>query len=304
MFCSSPRGISEDTRRSFVTSTRADAFAGSVAEETEPNPTNTVTFAMKKGCLIAIISVVAVIAAIVALVFGMTSGVVKASDEFLALLGSGKVPEAYQSASPSLRVQQAQEAFEKSVKDLGLTDFASSSWSSRGITNDQGYVEGTVTTKSRGAIPLRMDLVKEGGTWRVYSLSAPKAGAAAEKSAHTVPSDTELKALTLDSLMAFNKGIQAKSFVEFHKGISIVWQKQITPQQLAEAFRTFVEKELDLTPIQSLTPAFDSPASVNSDGVLILAGAYPTEPSKVHFTLKYVAENFAWKLVGINVDIK
>jgi len=92
--------------------------------------------------------------------------------------------------------------------------------------------------------------------------------------------------------------------VEFHKGISIVWQKQITAEQLAEAFRSFVEKELNLAPIQGLTPAFDTPPSVNSDGVLILAGAYPSEPKKVHFTLKYVAENFAWKLIGINVEIK
>jgi len=259
---------------------------------------------MKKGCLIAIVSVVAIIAVIIALVFGMTSGVVKASDEFLALLGSGKIPEAYQSTSPSLRAQQTQEAFEKTVKDLGLTDFASASWSSRGFTNDQGHVEGTVTTKTRGSIPLRMDLMKESGTWRVYSLSAPRAGAAVENRGRTLPSDTELKALVLDSLMTFNKGIQAKSFVEFHKGISIVWQKQITAEQLAEAFRSFVEKELNLAPIQGLTPAFDTPPSVNSDGVLILAGAYPSEPKKVHFTLKYVAENFAWKLIGINVEIK
>ena len=108
---------------------------------------------MKKGCLIAIIAAVAVVGGIIALVFGMTSGVAKAGDAFVAQLGSGKVAEAYQSCSPSLRAQQTQEAFEKTVKELGLTDASSASWSSRGFTNDQGYVEGTVTTKSRGSIP-------------------------------------------------------------------------------------------------------------------------------------------------------
>jgi hypothetical protein len=93
-----------------------------------------------------------------------------------------------------------------------------------------------------------------------------------ENRGRTVPSDAELKALALDSLMTFNKGLQAKSFADFHKSISIVWKKQISPEQLAEAFRTFVEKELDLTPIQNLTPAFEAPPSVNSDGVLILVG--------------------------------
>jgi hypothetical protein len=94
----------------------------------------------------------------VALVFGQTGGVVKAADEFLTSLGSGRIAEAYQSTSPDLRAQQSPEVFEKTVKDLGLTDFASASWSSRGFTKDQGHGEGFVTTKSHGSISLRIVL--------------------------------------------------------------------------------------------------------------------------------------------------
>lgn len=259
---------------------------------------------MKKGCLIAIGAAVGVTVLIVALVFGLTGGVVKAGDEFLAMLGSGRISEAYQSASASLRAQQSQEVFEKTVKDLGLTDFASTSWSSRGFTNDQGHLEGTVTTKSNGSIPLRIDLMKEGGTWKVYSISAPKAGVSVEGRGRSVPSEPGLKALTVESLLAFNKGVRAKSFAEFHKGISTLWQKQITPEKLMEVFRSFIEQDIDISPIESMTPVFEPPAEINTDGVLIVSGSYPTEPSKLQFTLKYVDENSTWKLIGINVKLK
>jgi len=259
---------------------------------------------MKKGCLIAIGAVVGAVALIVALVFALTGGVVKAADEFLALLGGGRMAEAYQSASPSLRAQQTQEVFEKTVKDLGLTDFASSSWNNREMNNDRGHVEGTVTTKSHGSIPLRIDLMKEAGDWKVYSLSAPKAGASVAGGTRAVPPEAELKTLALDTLLAFNKGVQAKSFAEFYKGISILWQKQITPEKMTEIFRSFIEQEIDISPIQAMTPTFEPSPSINSDGVLVVAGSYPTEPAKLKFTLKYVEENSAWKLVGINVNIK
>jgi hypothetical protein len=259
---------------------------------------------MKKGCLIAIGAVVGAVVLIVALVFGLTSGVVKGADEFLALLGGGRMAEAYQSASPSLRAQQSQEVFDKTVKDLGLTDFASASWSNREMNNDRGHVEGTVTTKSHGSIPLRIDLMKEGGNWKVYSLSAPKAGASVAGGSRAVPPEAELKTLALESLLAFNKAVQAKSFAEFHQGISILWQKQVTPEKLTEIFRAFIEQEIDIATVRNMTPAFEPPPSIDSNGVLVVSGSYPTEPSKLKFTLKYVDENSAWKLVGINVNIK
>lgn len=119
-----------------------------------------------------------------------------------------------------------------------------------------------------------------------------------------VPSEKELKALTAESLQAFNKAIQAKDFTSFHKYISALWREQITPAKLKSIFQTFIDQEIDLAPITNLEPVFDRPASIDSDEVLVVQGRYATTPSAVQFRLKYVNEKSAWRLVGIKVDVK
>ncbi|MEO6971646.1 MAG: hypothetical protein ABI217_12220 [Chthoniobacterales bacterium] len=49
---------------------------------------------------------------------------------------------------------------------LGLTDYASVFWSNREIKNDRAHLEGSVTTRAGGTIPLTMELVKENGAWK------------------------------------------------------------------------------------------------------------------------------------------
>jgi hypothetical protein len=119
-----------------------------------------------------------------------------------------------------------------------------------------------------------------------------------------LPTVRELTTLTRDSLAAFNRAIQAKDFTAFHKQISQLWREQITPAKLKRIFQDFIDQEIDLAAIARLEPVFDEPAKIDSDGVLVVQGHYPTRPSAVQFRLKYVSEKSAWKLVGIKVDVK
>jgi hypothetical protein len=64
---------------------------------------------MKKGCLIAIASALLLIVIIILLAFGLTRGAVKAADEFLGLIGSGKIAAAYDSASSILFVVESRD---------------------------------------------------------------------------------------------------------------------------------------------------------------------------------------------------
>ena len=118
-----------------------------------------------------------------------------------------------------------------------------------------------------------------------------------------MPSEAELRALTRDSLLAFNRAVQAKDFTEFHKHISKLWQEQITPAKLKSIFEPFVAQEVDISPVAGLEPVFDEPAAIDDD-VLVVQGHYPTTPSAVQFRLKFLNEKSAWKLVGIKVDVK
>ena len=127
---------------------------------------------------------------------------------------------------------------------------------------------------------------------------------AAQAQSPTVPSRAELKTLTRDSMLAFSEAVEAQDFTAFHKQISQLWREQITPAKLKSIFATFIEQEIDLSPVTKLEPVFDEPASIDDDGVLVVHGHYATTPSAVQFRLKYVSEKSAWKLVGIKVDVK
>ena len=117
-----------------------------------------------------------------------------------------------------------------------------------------------------------------------------------------VPSETELKSMTLDTLLTFNKGVQAKDFTGFYKEIAKLWQEQTSPEKLQALFQDFIDKGLDISPIKKLEPVFNKPAEINSDGVLVINGYYPTTPKRVVFRLQYLQEEGDWKLVGIKLD--
>ena len=259
---------------------------------------------MKKGCLIALGIGLALILVILLVVFGMTRGAVKAGNDFLGLLGSGKIAQAYEEASPTLKSQQTEAVFERGVRQLGLTDFASASWSNREVKNDRGHLEGSITTKSGGKIPLQMELIKEAGKWKVYGVTAPQSGVAAEPGGKQMPADEKLKAMTRESLLAFNQAVKEKSFVNFHKQISTIWQQQITPEKFMESFKPFVDKGVDLSPVKKVDPIFDDPPAIDSQGILTLKGYFPTQPAKVFFRLRYVYEHPSWKLLGIRVNME
>lgn len=258
---------------------------------------------MKKGCLIILAVMVLGIAGFIALIMGATQPVVNASERFLTQLGQGKSAEAFASTGKALKNGQTQASFDAAVKQLGLDGYQSASWSNRSINNDRGEVKGTVTTKN-GAIPLEMVLIKEDGEWRVIGFHGPRLGGSSGAPAAPVPGDEELRKLTLATLLSFNEAVQAKDFTKFHATVSVPLQQQLPPPKLAEAFRSFIEGGLDLSPIQGETPVFSKPPAVDGNGVLALEGYYPTQPSRVHFELGYLYEHPQWKLAGINVRVK
>ena len=56
--------------------------------------------------------------------------------------------------------------------------------------------------------------------------------------------------------------------------------------------------------LDNYSPSFDEKASINEDGVLVIKGRYPTQPSQVYFEQKYITEGQDWKVIGLNVNIK
>ena len=118
-----------------------------------------------------------------------------------------------------------------------------------------------------------------------------------------IPSDKELKTLTRDSLLAFNKAVAAKDFTGFIAQVSKLWQEQVTAAQLADIFKVFIEQKIDVAFVADSEPVFETAPAIDGDGVLVLKGHYDTKPNKIEFGLKYIYEKPAWKLFGIDVHV-
>lgn len=234
--------------------------------------------------------------------FDMYKDTTGAADAFLGKLGGGDIAGAYQSGATALQQQQTLEEFTAQAKALGLTEYQSAAWTGFNIVNDQGTVDGTMTTKTGGSVPIKVSLIKEGGTWKVSGVTSPVAGVgAAQPAGGPLPSDAELQKLARTSLLDFNRSVQSGDFKAFYGTLADRWKRETTPQKLEEAFADFVEKKIDLAPIAKEKAAFTGEPAVGANGNLVLEGYYPTKPLKVTFTLKYTYEGQAWKLIGISV---
>jgi hypothetical protein len=120
-----------------------------------------------------------------------------------------------------------------------------------------------------------------------------------------IPEQAELISMSESSLISFGKAVKKKDFSGFYEDIAAVWQKQTTAEKLEELFKDFLDKGVDLPgAIKGKEPVFNQPATINSDGVLMIKGYYPTTPNRVIFQLKYLQEEDEWKLVGIDVNLK
>ena len=106
-----------------------------------------------------------------------------------------------------------------------------------------------------------------------------------------VPDKSELKKMTEETLTSFGEGLKEKDFSTFYEDIASLWKKQTTPEKLMESFKSMAGPNFDVLGIvKELKPTFDPSAEVNSDGVLIVRGYYPTKPNHVVFQLKYIEE--------------
>lgn len=262
---------------------------------------------MKKVFIIvgSIVGGLAVLAGvIIGLVFWFTGGAVDETERFLALIAQDKIEEAYQSTATGFRSQQDSASFAATVKGIGLTRYASASWTNRQIENNRATLEGSVTTTDGGTIPLTIKLVSEGDEWKVLSLTTPAAGAAIADSANrkpVVPDDNAVRQLVNQTMRSFGQALERSDFGPFYAAISDRWKGQITGEGLSRAFQPLIDQKTNFGNIQNLDPTFGAPPAINQDGLLVASGFYATEPHRARFELKYIYEAPTWKLFGIHV---
>jgi hypothetical protein len=248
-----------------------------------------------------VIGIVVVVAVAGGLAFRATSGLTESADAFFQALQRKDFAAARGAMAEEFRAATGDAELAAFVSSSALAGYKSASWSSRSVNGDRGTLEGSVVTETGGKIPMKVELVKEGGGWRVYSVIKPAAGLQGSTGA-AVPSATDRVAMVKQAMHDFLGAAKAKDMTSFHATISSLWKKQITPQKMDVDFRPLLPLGAFQQVLDELEPALDGDARVDGDGVLLLQGHYATRPMRTHFRFRYFYEGVAWKLVGVGIE--
>jgi hypothetical protein len=126
------------------------------------------------GC--AIVAFALFIGLIVGAVFWATGGIVEAADDFFAAAAEGDYDKAHALTSRAMRAEKTPVQLELFLTASGLNEVTDTSWNSRSIKNTEGRIEGTLTTESKGKVPVVIELVSEDDVWRVSLIEPQKLG--------------------------------------------------------------------------------------------------------------------------------
>lgn len=118
----------------------------------------------------------------------------------------------------------------------------------------------------------------------------------------TVPPPEELKKLTEKTMLDIDKSLETGDFTSLHATLSPTWKKQITPEKLKDLFQGLIDTKQRLDKVQGLEPAFEPAPEVNSSGLLVTNGSYPTTPYRIRFGIKYYKDSGEWRPFGFSVN--
>jgi len=179
-------------------------------------------------------------------------------------------------------------------------------------------LKGTITLADGSKLPLEIDLIKEGGEWKIWSIYVPEGGLVDKEVVydeyqeelptldmvmHELPSESEIDMLVQNSIMVFAESINQKDLTIFYNTVSQFRQKQTTPQELQQAFQSFIDNQKDFSSLFGVKPEYSALPEIDGDGLLVIKGWMPFEETAVIFQTKYYNENGEWKLLGFYFQV-
>ena len=122
--------------------------------------------------------------------------------------------------------------------------------------------------------------------------------------AQSLPTPAEQEVLAKTTILTLNNANLTGDYEVLHAKLSKPFRDQFDADKLAETFKDFVDKQLDLSPIADRPAVSDVEAQIDGDGVLTLGGHFATSPKQVKHQLGFIRSDGEWKPVGIKVDVE
>ncbi|NNC99442.1 MAG: hypothetical protein HKN85_04595 [Gammaproteobacteria bacterium] len=239
-----------------------------------------------------------------AAIFYFTAPLTKSADEFFQAVKDNDMDKAYNYLSADFQAASSKTDLLEFLSANSITQFKEANWDARSISGGRGKLTGSIQTNTGGVVPIALEFVKADDGWKIYAIKKPLAGIQPESSSGQLPEENEQIKLVNDAMLVFVDCVSTQDMSGFHHHISNLWKQQYSVTDLEDAFRQFYEIGADLKILQNYSPIFDQQPAINAEGVLTISGYYPTEPSQVHFTQKFIVEGLNWKLVSFSVDVR
>lgn len=117
-----------------------------------------------------------------------------------------------------------------------------------------------------------------------------------------IPQAAGLLVLIKGSLIALNQANQTGNYTVLYALGSDGLRASTNPQNLAQSFAGFRQRNVDLSPAIFLDPQLTRPAAIEG-GRLHLVGAFPTQPFRITFDFWFEPSQGQWKFVQLNAGL-
>jgi hypothetical protein len=118
----------------------------------------------------------------------------------------------------------------------------------------------------------------------------------------SVPPPEVLLMLMRTTLVALNQANFTGNYTVLHGLASPALQARNSPAQLGIAFTELRNLNLDLSPVLVLSPELSETPTISPEGVLRLAGHFPTRPLEVRFLMQFAPVDGRWRIDGLSVS--
>jgi hypothetical protein len=244
---------------------------------------------------------VVVIAAIIGVVFYATSGVTRTADDFFAKARGGDMAAVYAMTSAELRNTADPAKLASFIKANRFDKVAKTSWSSRSIENNIGTLDGSVTLDDGGVIPLHMQLVSEGGAWKVSLIKLAEAGVSggADGERGTMPADSEIANLVRSHTGVFLDGVRQNDISYFKQ----YWVDDVSEAELKNLIAIMRQAPDAADALRDARPVVEQAQPLENGGFQA-AGYLETAPYRYDYTYQFVREGKDWKLLSFDYKLR
>jgi hypothetical protein len=118
----------------------------------------------------------------------------------------------------------------------------------------------------------------------------------------TMPATEALVMMLRSTLAGVNQANFTENYSVLHRMTTPALQARVTAAQFGKAFDSLRKQNLDLSPILVLPPEFTVAPALTPQGVLRLAGIFPSRPLQINFAIDYLPVDGAWMIDALSVS--